>query len=472
MDSLKGSNNHSRNRSLFIGCSTFLLLCLCLHLFNVAFISPAAQRSSRLSKPILNRQHSTWLTSPLQHHDPSTCKPEHNPLPTLHPLPTGDLHSPSLVRYIERHRKYKPCFDATTHPPCETIPPALVWSCPPTPCCGLGDRLNFIILSFIIAIASERLLFIDWPKHSNLSHSFGLELGLAPAWIDWRLPTNLSIDGSSSHFLIWEDVDQQVQFVPINRSPSTTAKNISFNFAKDDFASILNGHNIQLFRLYARIPNRHFTRVLTNPFVAKSYPDLQLYSKHGSEAYTRFTRTLFQTLFRPSEAVEHRIRHLGLDEMGRKPYVSIHIRSGLDIEPHDPRFVWAWVTTPKQLATVMFNCLVSLKNDSHNLFVASDSTDIKEEVKRLALQRQFQVASLGSKVVHLANRQENQHTCDQVLDVYVDLVVLSRAQAFLTTGSFFAEAAFLLGSTVKKWVVLPRNDTLKCENIIGFDAGK
>lgn len=122
---------------------------------------------------------------------------------------------------------------------------------------------------------------------------------------------------------------------------------------------------------------------------------------------------------------------------------------------------------------IMFNCLTSLKNDSHNnLFVASDSSEIKQEVKALAVQRQFQVAALDAKVVHLANRQENQHRCDQVLDVYVDLVMLSRADAFLTTGSYFSEAAFLLGSSVKKWIILPRDDALKCEKIIGFQAGK
>lgn len=35
--------------------------------------------------------------------------------------------------------------------------------------------------------------------------------------------------------------------------------------------------------------------------------------------------------------------------------------------------------------------LVSLKNDSHNFFVEPDVTDIKKQVRRMAVKRKFQV---------------------------------------------------------------------------------
>lgn len=73
----------------------------------------------------------------------------------------------------------------------------LVWACQPaTPCGGHGDRLKGIVATFVLALLTDRLFFIDSPD------PWDLRLFMEPAFVDWRVSGLIGI--AAGRHVLWD----------------------------------------------------------------------------------------------------------------------------------------------------------------------------------------------------------------------------------------------------------------------------
>lgn len=403
------------------------------------------------------------------------CEVPNNDVFRLQPI--GQDVPDGIKRYARWHTEALHCLHDAK---CLDKPNILIFHCQHGQSCGgMGDRLRGIHHTFGIAMATQRLFFIDLPGRE---HSlFPLEVALQPVSIDWRLPNILKVP----------DENVLLPLVPRRRLglTSTLRANdtlqLNWAFAKkygelsipaamtqadyDDFdvraerlirvmdpSDALNV--LKAFETFPRI-----TRIASNAPHGLSHgmfanallfenvaPDLQSYS------FSEVMKHVTHTLFMPSPAVERLANAVTFRP--QFPFVAVHARTGGDVdEVERPRFA-AMANNYTFVTSTLLECVVERNRRNYRrIYLASDSSEFKDDFVRVATERYgINVRTMQEKAVHIGQQVSEeeewtptQNDCRDFLNVFVDIVAMSKAEFIVSTGSGFSKMAFLIGHSPK-----------------------
>lgn len=396
----------------------------------LAIILQAFQTSTFTSLPLQSLQRFSIASFPNETSKPSKCSvglksdfkkadvPESAP-PTIH-------------EYVMWHEKARACI---CDPNCEVKPHVLVQRCTPgTSCGGFGDRIRGLNLIFLIAVASKRVLFIDFPSAEyNL---FDFTTALLPGAIDWRLPKCNSF--KDAPFLNW------------------------YLLKRPQFASTPDGNALDLIsdnvpRKLKPYPNLSISSnsllTVTVGLIHRLNKEGELLQLSPSKIKPRdLFRIISRTMFVPSEAVANRVRKALPSRFSEVGYVAIHARIGEDVEENKiARF--SQFTNYSEISSALLRCAITSNNGtSRPVFLASDSQSLKTAFMDVAREQGVEVAMIGGKALHVAQPlrrhkgRSAEKVCDDYINVFADLFLLGRAHAIIMNGSGFARAAFYMGN--------------------------
>lgn len=163
---------------------SFCLLIAVFDIYNITGVRSALSQATAALKPIKT---SIFSTIYLEKDPVPNCT---STIPENYKVkPLVDDDSEFLKPYVEWHAKKRKCL---ADPSCKEKPKILVARCPLRGgCLGLGDRMRGIYFSFWLAIATERVFFIEWPKDP-----YWLQIGMIPASLDWTIPTTIPLNDS------------------------------------------------------------------------------------------------------------------------------------------------------------------------------------------------------------------------------------------------------------------------------------
>lgn len=424
--------------------------------------------------------------------DPPSAHP-----PFRAPTPPPAL-PPSLARYVRWHARARACLlSAGRDAGCARVaagsdgararvPGALVWRCRSrSTCAGFGDRLRGIDALLLMAVATRRLFFIDFRQGVN--DVAPVTLAVTPALIDWSLPPHLAHTDPASTtlpFLNWHNVHsphalpafppRAPPFDPYVHAPRRAFGNASVvavacNVGRNVFAAIRRTPYLTTeLDLRSRTQTTTF---ISSDLSPHTLPDLQL------------ARAFAQILYTPSASVSTRA-HALLNAVAppprpgspAPPFAAVHVRTGAQLGEGDVgRFSTmrdAGVVRRALLACVheaLANCSpvtgsACEKRDTdanpypstRGMFITGDDPAVKYAVAEAARRDGFHPVVVAGPAAHvgLPPRSSAQtpaaprpaQACTDLLDVFVDLVVMSRAQLVVSTGSGFARAAYLWGN--------------------------
>lgn len=361
-------------------------------------------------------------------------------LPKLRP-PTYDMPT-FLKRYVHQHARRRRCYLANAPAYCSGVPPALVWSCPPgNMCAGLGDRVTRLMGVFLMAVLTDRMFFIEWPNER--ASQFDLLIALVPAQLDWRpVPALYKTKGVSRARTYWFLNQTDWHHVSV---PHGDAHVVS-DLLSPKLFDLKTEPGVWL--LDSRMPKEMMPKLSKNPMLAERFQEYEAFTHDAN-----YERILFHMHFAPSRAVEQATRPWGFDNGAS--YVGLHIRTGHDILPllskTQKRFAWAWANgDATHLLKKVFNCMVDvLGHEPNRMFVASDSLAVKQASLVLGRKKGVAVRTIlrrASNISLKANQSQSvEERCEIFLDIFVDLVMLARADSIVSTGSTFARAAYFLG---------------------------
>lgn len=397
-----------------------------------------------------------------------TCTEATTEQPELIDAPT--FAPDSLRRYVRWHRSARECLASAE---CEAKPPVLVFQCiPGVSCGGLGDRFRGIHLTFLLAVMSRRVLLIDWPagEHSI----FPLTIALTPASIDWRLPSTLPLPLPSSissslryahsewKLLEWSTLDNFHQ-LPLDRS-----SNLTIDLATDiiDLSSLP-----RYLAIATNMPHSVMFRALHSKTFTREFPDFNAKEMKPSV----LLRSITQALFLPTQAVLHLAKPLRSEIP--HPYISVHVRTGDDLnEKRRPRFK-DMQSQFSSIAHSLLSCAARLTDGIvRPIFLASDSTRFKAEFLQIATTLGVDVHMLQAPALHVgrdnasAAKLSAHEKCQSFLNVFVDLVLLSKGDVIITTKSGFSKSAYYLASShaLVKGYSPTNNSYCKPENVGEF----
>lgn len=337
----------------------------------------------------------------------------------------------SILSYIKWHRETRACFVTSS---CAKPPKVLIWRCHPDRegCGGAGDRIRGILFTFLLAVSSNRLFFIDW---SEGGHSlFDIRASLLPASLDWSIPRGAAIPPSHPHF----DWALRKDWTRLPLGMRKDNKRRKFLVFSDSFAAVSEPFPVIAVQTNYPYSKTHLVRSLSP--VMDSVPDLN----RRNMTDVQFCRVMSHTLFRPSPALELRVREMGLPR--DTPYTAVHVRTGEDVSENDRGRFEKLSRNRESIVSTLLQ-YVALRNHTF-LFVASDDVEFKFKIVSSAHSRGIIVRSNERPALHVgkvAGSSDSVANCDGFMDVFVDMIVLSRAETLITTGSGFATAAFHMG---------------------------
>lgn len=369
---------------------------------------------------------------------------------TLTPL--HDDAPRSLRKYATWHAQARLCL---CDPGCNTPVRVLVWRCAEgTGCAGIGDRIRGINVLFLLAMGSERVLFIDLPQ--GIHSPFSLTAALRPAAIDWTLPACNTLNDVPH--LNWHNLESATN--------APLPDGSRFNIVKDDLFTRL--------RHYPQVAIGVNSGIQTFGDLLRRYNNAGRFLDLHSDVLPvmHALRAFALTLFTPSNAVQSRLRGV-LPPQFALGFVGVHARTGEDVnEKNNRRFRHLRNTT--LVAAALLRCAqLADARRTQRVFLASDAHSVKREFVRLARRHHVQVALVPAKAIHLMAPAPTDHyndrdlrntICDDYLNVFVDLVGLASADAVVMTGSGFARAAYFLGNASDLRVAISKDGPV-CDHI-------
>lgn len=358
------------------------------------------------------------------------------------PVAFGNEITPeSLSRYIIWHSENRKLFvknSSLSHPE------VLVWGCPNnqfSSCAGIGNRIRSIQFSFLLAIITRRLFFINWPDFPA-----PLLEGLVPSLVDWRLPKNVNIDDVPT---ILHNESPKFRWLkcPQNEMASTqreTCQNGStlVDMRKTDFRIWFQ--NIPVLSVVGRASEYSVRMLVNNNATMYNYTDLSTFISEF-----RLLRLLVQFLFQPSKQTNI-LLDMTVPPEWKDEYFSFHIRVGDGTsEGNDPRF--ANVVNKTEIVEFFFGCAKSLGlHRMKRAYLATDSEEIKRKLIERATKLNIQVAYSKSTVIHVGRSEGKRLSTaaakSAFLNVFLDFFALARSKAILSNGSSFSRIAFLIGT--------------------------
>lgn len=350
----------------------------------------------------------------------------------------------SILHYVSWHIQNRKCFEMGS---CQTENvKALVWKCPKPPkkCAGVGDRLRGIQFAFLLAVITKRMFFIQWPDDP-----YPLLEALIPATFNWNLPTNVSTQSWSilSWFTCIRPRPCTEGILPSDENlPPPNGEGPDINILSDDIPLRLNdyGHMV----ITARPRPQTVWNLMNNSKSIKNIIDLNYISRQID-----IQRSLLKLIFKPSGHVQNYMSKLIPDKVRTSGYVSIHARTGLDVqEGHSVRFI-NLNNDLANTANLMLTCALMMTNGTlKNVFLASDSAKFEKIFNHLARKKKVEVFYSPIPTMHVDYAKlgyyHNMTEYDRwtsFINVFVDFFGVSQGRALITNGSGFSRMAFNYG---------------------------
>lgn len=368
--------------------------------------------------------------------------------------PDTALHS-----YEEWHAVQRNCMQKQT---CN--PPVIIWQCPHrdySKCAGLGDRMRGLQFAFLLAIATKRVLLIDWP-----TKPFPLQTVVSPARVDWTMLNNYKSPHKTNLYLDWYSCIKSLpcgsptshRFPHFNHLPmrnasfplanlsSTDIAPPSVDISKDDLRQIWLPYKV--IRLTERLVPPAIQALQRNEHLKPYLGALEHYSLLDIQ------RLMTQTLFAPSKSVHHRMRKFFLTN---KPYIGLHLRSGEDFNEIDHRFD---IIKKNEKRTVinMLKCITALVSNKSapfdqfsgkplHVYIASDSKNLKSLFRKYGKQFKVRVHMMSQKTMHIEKTRRKDFNSNNAQlrtfrNVFVDIFMLSGGSVLLGTGSGFSNTSW------------------------------
>lgn len=367
---------------------------------------------------------------------PSTCESTDDFILSI----TGPKESPETLQdYIKFHRDARECLASAR---CKKKPKVLIWRCnvPNHPCAGLGDRLRGIAGAFLLAYSSNRVFFIDWPV-SNYDH-FDLTVALIPASIDWRMPYSLITAKAEFPAVFWGN---QYGLSDDFMLPGGNKFNPKIgNFEKET-------ENSGIFYLSTMSSELFISKYQSNLNSTKNIPDVRALST------TVLVRAILKSLFRPSQVVSDLADQVY--PKSKTSYISIHSRTGDDLgESTAKGFVN--MTSHEKVSISLLNCASKIDpiGATKIIYLAADSISFKQIFVKKAQNYGYGVITPHWRALHLRRNNavmgkvSDEKHCREYLNIFVDLILMSRGKALVSTGSGFARMAFYFGNSIGHFI--------------------
>lgn len=370
----------------------------------------------------------------------------------------------SVSKYIAWHTRNRPCYESGSS--CYgRRPPSLIWHCPRegiVACAGVGDRFRGIQVALALAIATDRMFFLDWPDHP-----VPLTTAIIPGTIDWQVPATLNASGLPT--LDWFFCRPPRKCRPGGHIPDNEhLPNVNYappdiNLQTDDLTAILAPNRD--IAISIRIPSQTAVKLFRNPHFKTRFAEL---AALRIPAWS-LARAFMNALFVPAPAVRAVMDHVLSPDSAREGYTSVHARTGYDVgERSDNRFrhISAHAST---YAAELYTCSLKLLSTTKRMFLASDSVLYKSEFAKYAMRDGVELNYIGEKAFHFgrsdrrdADFEEREKAELGFVNVFADLFLLAGGQTIVTTGSGFATAAYMLGNASLLHVAKPGNGTDHC----------
>lgn len=373
----------------------------------------------------------------------------------------------TLSKYIYWHREMRECLSSSN---CQSTPQLLVWRCrsdTTKDCAGIGDRFRGIQFALLLAIVSNRVLFVNWPQDH-----FALDVALTPALIDWRPP--LSVDLSQN----WTTLDwfrcTKLETCPMDTNlPNDTmlvSPNIDhpyIDISRDSISKLHAAFNN--LSITSRQPSVSIEKVLRNPHVSAIFKDI-----HPEFIPLReIIRLLSRTLFQPSNDVLSMMR-ASMPRYAKQPYIGIHMRTGDDLnESTMGRFVQLSQYRDEGIHGILNCARLLMPRENLKIFLAADSASLKEKFKDVARSKNMLVTTLSESPIHIDKQRElftgpyKLKVCRSYLAIFADLLLLAGGERIITTGSGFANASFFLGDASTLHVMKAIGNNVICRIVMG-----
>lgn len=406
----------------------------------------------------------------------SICS-EPGSLPPLQPLPPN---LPSLFRsYLSSHAHTRAILTNRLSLPSvhDSVPRLLIWRCIPRGlrrCPGLGDRMRGLRFALALAVVTNRTLLIDWE-----STPYPLTAALVPASLDWTIPSavlsslpyhSAPLQTRRHAHLHWYDA------LPPHRLPLPSGGFL--DLSNDNIASELE-ELPPLVTISTVFPHSYLLTLLRNPHMPTALSVSNAESDKIS-ASVSIARMLTRLLFVSTPAVDARVS-ARLQWPSKNPYVGAHLRTGRDLGEADlPRFSALQNSSVRSVALQMLRCVHKQAHGTQGerLFaLATDSTEHATIIASLARDQGIMMSVPTGPTFHFARpvrwhathvqNDLGEETCERFLDVFVDLIMLARADVLVATRSGFADAAFFMGRATR-WseVVLGKYGEGQCMTLM------
>lgn len=392
---------------------------------------------------------------------------------------------PSVLRnYAVTHARQRACLadrlcadrDAHERRPVR----ALIWKCRTELCGGLGDRIRGIRLIFLLAVALDYAFFLEWPINSRVDDSFPLTSVLKPHAIDWRVPQHLLANRSAQWMndhvrsTNFKQPRRNVLYNPFLPIPDKRS-NKKQKYPDDQLFPIGDANFTDLFDPYDvvfisnRIQRSAVNKLLKNPNLPnlvqlhQQFTEMAKIQSSSTTAMYKIDQLLTQYLFMPTSIVESAIASRVFD--GR-PYVSVHARTGLDMQERtSERLRRVQATNIALLAEKMLKCITTstslfttpdeqqkspadIRQSEKRLFIASDSQELKSKLSSHASKFGWTVHYQHEVVYHidLADERSRSERCSAFVNVFADVFALARAHTLVHLHSGFASTALDFGN--------------------------
>lgn len=404
----------------------------------------------------------------------------------------------SLARYVVWHARARACFESDgvdvgcdeivresdgAH---EGVPGLLIWRCKSRQACaGIGDRLRGIDSLFLMAVFTKRLFLID--VRQGVNDRLPLTLAIVPALIDWTLPDAFDpVRSSGTYALDWHNVGDPHALPAVSADGAGT-----FDPYEDGAHAAFGGHGFV--SVACNVGRNVFSAIRTGEYSKNRTDSRQSFTTFRSMpdlnpavlSDLSLARAFAHILYRPSDAIAPAIRRV-LNVVAPKParprerarpFVAVHVRTGEQMgESHVSRF--SRMGDRERVSRALFSCVreslavcktwkpgrncvrrngtVDARLRSRGIFITGDDAGVKNAVAKIARDEGFDRVFVAGSATHVGLPSENLannvahmdvlNACENLLDVFVDLVVMSHAQAIVSTGSGFARAAYVWGN--------------------------
>lgn len=375
----------------------------------------------------------------------------------------GATHS--LKQYIVWHNHMHTYVKRNKNLP--DSPSILLWRCPDgnnIRCAGVGDRFRAIQFSMLLAIATKRLLLIEWPDNP-----FSFKSVMMPSVIDWSPVVSLDVDNWP---ILEEEEWPKMQW---NREPQLSIgngsrdKTFGTNLEAEKVLDIVNFRDHLIFS-YRASENSTFL-FSKNKYVFDDLLDLQ----GGYICETVLHRTLLKVLFRPTELVTTAMRKLIGDKVIKNGYVAVHVRTGDGLgESAGYRFAGKF-SNHTQIAVNMAQCIDMFSQipvrKRKTLFLASDSAKLKHSFRRELIKKGTKVISSNVSVLHAATKYRPSSstafsfkTWTSFVNIFVDLFALAGSELIVSNRSGFSRIAYFFGSAKALIATDPHDKSYQCEH--------